>query len=312
MLIKFSRNRVLKLLVLFIVVLLLYIFPSKTEYNLKTKEVINENKYHTIFLVDRNKMIAKTNIVVNSIKKEDLIKELVEALIIDGKYENRIPNGFRSILPEETVINSVKIEENTAIIDFNDKLFTSEKYNDDEIISAIIYTVTSVNDINGIKISINGDLLEKLPRKGEFLEEVLTRNFGINKEYYIDNLKNIEGITIYYTGKFNDNTYYVPVTKYYNSDKDNKIKVIIEELSGRMSYNTNLISYLNSNAELLNYSFNQDEELDLNFNEYLFDNKEEEKVLEEVLYSIKYSIEDTMNIDKVNFYINDKEVKIRK
>ena len=52
------------------------------------------------------------------------------------------------------------------------------------------------------------------------------------------------------------------------NSNDNKIKIIIDQLTSRMSYNSNLISYLNSNLKLLDYSFNEDQ-LDLNFNQYL-------------------------------------------
>ena len=85
-------------------------------------------------------------------------------------------------------------------------------------------------------------------------------------------------------------------------------EIIIDELTSKISYESNLMSYLNSNAKLMDYSFNEDE-IDLNFNEYLFDNKEEQKVLEEVIYSIKYSIQDTLHINKVNLFVNNKEIK---
>ena len=58
------------------------------------------------------------------------------------------------------------------------------------------------------------------------------------------------GVTVYYVGKYNDDYYYVPVTKYLNSSKD-KIKVIIEELASGPSYGSNLMSFLNSNTKLL-------------------------------------------------------------
>ena len=92
------------------------------------------------------------------------------------------------------------------------------------------------------------------------------------------------------------------------NSNDNKIKIIIDQLTSRMSYNSNLISYLNSNLKLLDYSFNEDQ-LDLNFNQYLFDNEDNKKVLEEVIYSISYSVEDTLNVSNIKFFVNNKEIK---
>ena len=67
------------------------------------------------------------------------------------------------------------------------------------------------------------------------------------------------------------------------------------------------MSYLNYNTKLLDYSFNEDV-LDLNFNEYLFDSSENKKVLEEVIYSISYSIMDNYEVSKINFFVNNQEI----
>ena len=45
----------------------------------------------------------------------------------------------------------------------------------------------------------------------------------------------------------------------------------------------------------------------LNFNDYLFDYND--KVLEEVLYSISYSVFDNYDVDMVMFEVNNKEVE---
>ena len=304
---RFSKNKIYKVLVIFLIVFLLYLFPTKEEYSLNTKTVMDENKYHDIFLIDKNNMVAKTKIVTTSNSKEGLIKELVESLIIDGKYVDRIPNGFSQILPSDTKLLNIKFDNNIIELNFNDKLFDIKSNNERKVLESIIYTLTSVKDVDGIRILIDDKTLNKLPKTGELLDDVLNRKIGINKEYNISDLKNITNVTIYYTSKFNDQIYYVPVTKYMNSN-DNKIKIIIDQLTSRMSYNSNLISYLNSNLELLDYSFNENQ-LDLNFNQYLFDNNDNKKVLEEVIYSISYSVEDTLNVSNIKFFVNNKEIK---
>ena len=123
----------------------------------------------------------------------------------------------------------------------------------------------------------------------------------------IDSIKGINKVTIYYTNKNNNSdVYYVPVTKYVNNDEE-KIKIIIDELASKFSFESNLMSYLNYNTKLLDYNLNENE-IDLNFNEYLFDSTENKKVLEEVIYSISYSVMDNYNVDKVNFFVNNEKV----
>lgn len=306
---RFSIKKISKYTVLLLVVFLFYLFPKKEEY-MVAKEVNKNIKLisHDIFLVDKNDYIAKTKIEVTSLEKEKLIDELIEIMTIDGKYQDKIPNGFRAIIPVETKLLDKKIENNKLILNFNKNLLDINKEYEEKIIESLIYTMTSISDIDSITIEIEGEKLTKLPKSGKFLPDELKRDYGINKIYDITGIKNITKVIIYYTAKTNSEyTYYIPVTKYTNNNQD-KIKIIIDELTSKISYETNLMSYLNYNTKLLDYSFNENE-IDLNFNEFLYDNTGSMKVLEEVIYSISYSMEDTFNVSKINFYVNNQEIK---
>ena len=304
----FSVKKILKYTVLLIIVFLFYLFPEKKEVSLidKTDKVIKAN-YHDIYLLDKNNYISKTSIVVSSKDNKSLVKELIESLIIDGKYQARIPNGFTAVLPVDTRIIDITIDDNIVTLNFSDDIFDVKKEYEEKIVESIIYTITSIEDYDSVKILINNNPLKKLPKSDKLLDDVLTRDFGINKYYDINSINDISKVTIYYVSKTNnDETYYIPVTKYINNNEE-KIKIIVDELTGKISYESNLMSYLNYNAKLLDYSFNENE-LDLNFNEYLFDSSTNKKVLEEVIYSISYSIMDNYEVSKVNFFINNKEI----
>lgn len=302
---RFSLKRVSKVLLLFITVLLLYVFPAKKVYNLNTKESISNNKYHTIYLLDKNNMLSKVKIIVTYNSIDKLSEELLESLIINGKYTDKIPSGFKGVLPKNTKINSINVKDDLIEVDFSN-LF-DERLDEEKEVESIIYTLTSLNKINKVKITIDSKDLLTLPKSQKKLDSILTRKYGINKEYDIDSIKNIQNVTIYYVGIYDNKKYYVPVTKYINSDKD-KINIIVEELTSRMGYNTDLISYLNSNARLIDYKL-EDDKVFLNFDNYLFDNQSTSKVLEEVLYSIEYSVKDTLDIKNVVFLVNNKEIK---
>ena len=305
MLKKISIKQISRYTMLLFVVFLIYLFPEKENYTLKT--VNKEINYHDIFLMDENGYISKTNVSVTSIKKEDLIDELLLLLTIDSKYQDKIPNGFKSVIPKNTKLIDKKLESNTLILNFNKNFLETTIEYEEKVIESIIYTMTSIDQISNIKIQIEGNYLTKLPKSGKLLNEILNREFGINKTYDITDIKDVTKVTIYYLNKTIENElYYIPVTKYVNS-KDDKIKIIIDELTSKISYESNLMSYLNYNAKLLDYSFNEDV-LDLNFNEFLFDNLENKKVLEEVIYSISYSIMDNYEVSKINFFVNNEEI----
>ena len=260
-----------------------------------------------IFIIDKNNYVAKTNIQVSSLKKDLLIDELIEAMKMDGKYQDKIPNGFCALLPSDTKLLGKEINNDVVTLNFNSNVLDVKSENEEKVIESLIYSITSIDGIDKIIIKIDGENLKKLPKTGIMLDTELTRDYGINKTYDIDSIKGINKVTIYYTNKTNNNdVYYVPVTKYVNNDEE-KIKIIIDELASKFSFESNLMSYLNYNTKLIDYNLTENE-IDLNFNEYLFDSNENKKVLEEVIYSISYSVMDNYNVDKVNFFVNSEKV----
>ncbi len=305
---RFSMKKISKYTILLLVVFLFYLFPTKEKYDLD-KEVSKEVNinYHDIYLIDKNNYVAKTNIQVSSLKKDLLIDELIEAMKIDGKYQDKIPNGFCALLPSDTKLLGKEINNDVVTLNFNSNVLDVKSENEEKVIESLIYSITSIDGIDKIIIKIDGENLKKLPKTGIILDTELTRDYGINKTYDIDSIKSINKVTIYYTNKNNNSdVYYVPVTKYVNNDEE-KIKIIIDELASKFSFESNLMSYLNYNTKLLDYNLNENE-IDLNFNEYLFDSTENKKVLEEVIYSISYSVMDNYNVDKVNFFVNNEKV----
>ncbi len=305
---RFSMKKISKYTILLLVVFLFYLFPTKEKYDLD-KEVSKEVNinYHDIYLIDKNNYVAKTNIQVSSLKKDLIIDELIEAMKIDGKYQDKIPNGFCALLPSDTKLLGKEINNDVVTLNFNSNVLDVKSENEEKVIESLIYSITSIDGIDKIIIKIDGENLKKLPKTGIILDTELTRDYGINKTYDIDSIKGINKVTIYYTNKNNNSdVYYVPVTKYVNNDEE-KIKIIIDELASKFSFESNLMSYLNYNTKLLDYNLNENE-IDLNFNEYLFDSTENKKVLEEVIYSISYSVMDNYNVDKVNFFVNNEKV----
>ena len=67
------------------------------------------------------------------------------------------------------------------------------------------------------------------------------------------------------------------------------------------------LSFLNLNTKLLNYEI-KEKNMYLTFNDYIMDNLEEKKVMEEVIYSICLSIADNYDIEEVTFMVNNEEI----
>ena len=147
-----------------------------------------------------------------------------DGLIVDGKKSNIIPNGFRALIPSGTEVLELNLENNILTINFSKELLTiNEKY-EEKMIESIIYTLTSIEGIDKVIIKVEGDTLNKLPISGKPIPTFLDKSYGINKIYDITTTKDIDSYTLYYVNSYNDNSYYVPVTKYINNDSQDKIR----------------------------------------------------------------------------------------
>ena len=311
MLKKFYLKKLMLCGIVIFAILLIYIIPENEEEKLKvTEEIEYVNKdidTSIIFLSDSNNYLAMTEIVTNSKDIEIKAKELLEALIIDGTKQDSIPNGFKAIIPSNTKIRSLTFNEGVIKVDFTSELMNTNIENEEKIIEAIVYTLTSINDVEFVIIYMDGNILTTLPQSKKTLPSTLDRSFGINKEYNINSTKDINKTTIYYISEFNGNEYYVPVTKVTN-DERSKIEIIVDELSSTNVYKTNLMSYLNANANLNNYELVGDN-LKLNFNELLLNDLDEKNILEELVYTISLSVNNVYNnLETVSFYVDNNEV----
>ena len=310
MLKKMSIKKIMVASSALLLLLILYLIPdNKKEIDLKTDDIeyTYNNIVSTIYLIDTNDYVARTSIPVCNCEKEELAKDLVEGLIIDGKKSNIIPNGFRSIIPPGVSILGITLEDNILTIDFSKELKEIKEENEDKMIESIIYTLTSIDGIDKVIIKVEGEVLNKTP-SGKNLPTMLDKSYGINKSYDLSSTNNIESYTMYYVNKYHDNKYYVPVTKYVNGGSDDKIKVIIKELSSSPVYETNLMSYLNAGAVVNDYDYTEGV-LKLNFNELLLNDITEKNILEEVVYTIGLSMDNIYNdLEKVSFYVDNEEI----
>ena len=308
MLKRFYLKRIITCLIALFTILLIYIVPSNSEE--KYEEVIEyvnkDIKTHDIFLLDSNNYLANTKIPINSNDTISIAKELINALIIDSNMHDKIPNGFKALIPSGTNILNLTYDNKVIKINFSKDLLNTSIENEQKIIEAIVFTLTSIKDVDFVIINLEEEILTKLPQSKIILPSTLDRSFGINKEYNITNNKNINKTTVYYVGKFNDTTYYIPVTKV-NNDNRSKIEIIIDEISSNNVYKPNLMSYLNNDTKILSVN-EENDELTLNFNSSIFNDINTKDILEEVIYTISMSVSDNYEVKTVIFNVENEEI----
>ena len=259
-----------------IIILTVYTIPVTQKEkvlrtNLEIEEVTNL-KTDSIYLLNKENYLVKTDIFINSNSLEDKIEKIINYLTLTN---DKTPINLTSYIPKNTKLINYNIESNSLLLNFS-KEFTNSKI-EDIMITGIVYSLLELNEIKEVSFQVENNFYKKYT-----------------------NRNNINKVVIYYLDK-SDN-YYVPVTNYVNDDRE-KIEIIIDELKNTKK---GLISYINENTKLLDYN-NENNLFILNFNNKL---KDDNKLSEEkILNTISYSVFDNYDVNMVMFQIEGETYK---
>lgn len=296
---KYTINKICVTSVSLFLILMFYLVPSTPESEVKIDKSIGDKKEVVVYLMDKDYYLGRMIEYASYDNIVDLVNKKLD-ILINGSDEL---NSFSPIIPKNTKVNSIKVDKNNIYIDFSKDILNVSKYNEELMIESIIYTITDINGIDNIYLSINKEPLKILPKSNKEIPYPLNRGYGINKKYDLDSLNNITKTTIYFNKSYNDVEYLVPITKVMNTTSE-KIDIIIEELKSIVNAQYNLNSYISNNLEVVSHEVN-DDKMNLIFNEFILD-KEKLVVLEEVKYAIAQSIFDNYNVKEVVFSTKDK------
>ena len=262
----------------------------------------------TIYTLNSDDYISKGYIYVskelNSLEK---VKLLLDTMIEKNNNNALLPSYFKPILPQNTSILNAELENKIIKINFSSEFLNVSDEQLEKMIEAITFTLTEIDDINGVEIYVEGELLKYITNNN--FPTILTKDIGINKKYEITSNKDISKVVLYFLGE-EDNL--IPITKYVN-DKREKIEIIVESLSSNYIFYENLISVASFNLELIDYELSNDI-LTLTFNSFIYENVKEKIVSEELINMISYSVFDNYDVSKVVFMEKDNKIleKLRK
>lgn len=298
-----KRKLLISFLTLF-VLSLVYLFPTNKQYEeiLKFKEA----KYHSIYLLNKN-ILVETKIVSNN--KTDIleqIKDIISSLTINSPKSKYIDETYSPLIPENTKVLNMTLENNLLKINFSKEFLNVNKNTEEKVIESLIYSLTKLDEVKEIMIFIENEKLDCLPISKKKLPLTLTKSFGINKVYNVNNVFTMDVLNLYYYTNINDEYHLVPVSLFTNDNKD-KVEIIIEELKTSPIHQSNLMSFLSSNAKVLDYEIKENT-IRLEFSSYLLDSFFNDSLIEEVKYAISKSFEDTLGITNVSLVVNGKSI----
>lgn len=298
-----KRKLLISFLTLF-VLSLVYLFPTNKQY--EETLTIKEAKYHSIYLLNKN-ILVETKIVSNS--KTDIleqIKDIIASLTINSPKSKYIDDIYLPLIPENTKVLNLSLENNLLKINFSKEFLNVNKDTEEKVIESLIYSLTKLDEVKEIMLFVENEKLDSLPISKKKLPLTLTKSFGINKVYNVNNLFTMDVLNLYYYTNINDEYHLVPVSIFTNNSKD-KVEIIIEELKSSPIHQSNLMSFLSSNAKLLDYEIKENT-IRLEFSSYLLDNFFNDSLIEEVKYAISKSFEDTLGVTDVNLVVNGEPI----
>ncbi len=292
---KYFINKIVVWTFIFILICLFYFIPTNNNFDI---EIANDTKEYTsnvVYLLDNDNYVSK---VVTYFDSENIIDEIKSKInvLINGDSSLK---SFYSLIPKGTILKNVKVDKDTVYLDFNKELLNVNEYIEESMIEAIVWTVTEINGINNVYISVDSETLKELPNSHQELPVPLTRNYGINKKYDIKNFNDLDKTIIYFSKSDGENNYYVPVTKISNMNSE-KIDIIIEELKSSINAQDNLNGFIPNNLELVSSEIDNNK-MNLVFNNYIFNDSSKKVILEEVKYLLSESVFANYDIDEVIF-----------
>ena len=304
-----KRKALKKIMVTTLTVCLLlaiYLMPSnEVSDNFSNKMEVNYSsnvEKVNLYLMNNDELLVMANTIVDKDKEIiDKVKSIINSLI--DTTNEILPNGLKGIIPKKTKVIEVYHTEGIVTIDFSKEILSVDNDLLERMLEAITFSIIDIDGVSGVKILVEGKNINK-EITNKSLPDIFDRSFGINKKYDIKNRRDIQKVVIYYIDEIGSDKYFVPITKYMDDNRE-KINIVIDDLSSSYIYEPKLVSYLNQNTELINYEIDSDTMI-LNFNTSIF--MSDKEILEEVVYSISYSVFDNYDVEEVVFKVNSEEI----
>ena len=289
---KKALNRIFFTTVIFFIVFTLY---SLKDINIKTeiKERKSEKEDY-VYTLNDDGFISKTSVYVSkTLTLEERIKEKLEIMVEENNKNALLPSYFNPILPENTKIEGVKIEDSLVKVYFSKELMNITEKQSEKMIEAITYTIIDEN-ILGIEIYVDNEMLKYVPHTKKEIPTMLTKDFGINKDYNLSSTNNIIKLVMTYYGSDNGKYYEIPVTKYVNDERE-KIEIIFDELTS-LCAEVNLITLIDD-VNIIDYEITEDS-VKINLERKLSYNEES------ILFS---SIFNNYDVKKIEFFVKNEK-----
>ncbi len=262
-----------------------------------------------VYLIDANGMVAPQTIEVSFPESGEVAKQALEYLVKEGPVTPVLPNGFRGVLPEGTEILGLTLQEDgTVVVDLSEEFKNYDAKEERKILEAMTHTLTQFDNIDKVKLWINGKALDEMPVDGTPVSNGYSRANGINiTESDANDLLTSETVTLHLPAEYNDTRYYVPITKYVQNKDDDVYEAVVNSLLNGPGYHNNLIHVFNEETRLTEEPELKDGILQLVFNEDILKDQDKAMLSDEVMETLTRSLTELQGIEGVDIKVENKD-----
>lgn len=260
-----------------------------------------------LYLIDANGYVVPQTVSLP--KKEGVLRQLLEYLVIDGPVSEVLPNGFQAVIPAGTEVDVKLTEEGVAIVDFSNEFKEYHAEDELKILQSITWTLTQFDTVDKVQFRINGYDIKEMPINGTPIGDGYSRADGINLESdQVIDIVASEEVTLYFLSNNGENNYYVPVTRRVEKSEDKVTTIVQQLLNGPSAYSPLLTDFRNG-IKLLDEPILTDGIVTLNFNEAILTELEQTAISNEALNMFVLSLTEQKGIEQVALQVNgDSEV----
>ncbi|MCP3030500.1 GerMN domain-containing protein [Halobacillus sp. A1] len=266
-----------------------------------TEEETSGTVERELYLLDSNGMVVPQTLEIPA--SENVAGQSLEYLVKDGPVTELLPSGFEAVLPAGTQIQGVNLVDGTMTVDVSKEFQEYEAEDEEKILQAMTFTLTQFDNVERIKLWINGHEQKTMPVSGTPISDGVSRSDGINvQESSTNDLVNSEPVTVYYPSQQDgEEVYQVPVTTRVASGEDLYTTVVQTLLNGP-ALGTSLMQPFNEGAEVSKAEM-KDGVLSVTFNEAMLTGEETKALSNEALSSLVMSLTGLPDVESVEVMV---------
>ncbi|MFA9558646.1 GerMN domain-containing protein [Evansella sp. AB-rgal1] len=266
---------------------------------------VEETVMRELYLMDRNGYVAPQTINIPSGENE--VEKTIEYLVKGGPVTDVLPNGFQATLPSGTELLGVEVAAGVVTLDFSEQFEDYHPEQELQILQSLTWTVTQLDDVDRVKLKVNGEALDVMPQNGTPIANGYTRSHGINLEMSdFADLSNTKSVIVYFLNEVDNQTYYVPVTRRV-PQQDDVYQAVVGELLKGPNMMSPLLSDFDRHVELLDQPVLSNGTLTLNFSEQLLNKMEGEAVSNDVINMLVLSLTEQQEVQSVSLQVDSND-----